>query len=484
MDSYQRLTPDPDSGVHSPWQHSTRARLFAFIFVFTFALGAVLTLLQPTIYRSSATVLMSAPSAIDADIEEANIQSVAIQRRILLGSEVTDHLLSEAVGSELHGIDITYLREVLRVIPVADTNLVEMVAQGSDGHLLPSLVDTWIDVYLDIRASNVEQSQQQTLQVVQDQLDELAAKLEQARSALADYREEHDITSAERQENEELARLEGLNAALNKAIEADISARANLETLRRSIAQGKNIVPPSDRISVQNMMTEQRQLKSQLANLSKNYTMDYIRKQPKWRDIPDRIEELETQLDEVLEEGQEQVVAQAEQEHAAAQQTVTQLQQEYELQERKAADFTTIYATHQALAEDLAKLEDLNRETQSRLIQVEVNQVEKYPQVSVIDRPAADSERIGPNYLIWLGSSLAAALGLGVLSVWLYGFLGHREKPAYVTLSGVHMYPQDVAGHLAHSAEGEPRLAPAQTRLLQSDDEQTEGDAESDQSHN
>ena len=247
-----RFTPYADEVASKAWHRSVRARLFAITFGLTLAIGVIWTLLQPVVYRSSATVLMSAPSAIDATVMEANVQSVAIQRRILLGGEVTQALLAELNRSATTptDLDLHYLREVLLVESVPDTNLVEMIAQGADNQLLPMLVNDWIDVYLEVRAHNVQQSQQQTLGVVEDQLDGLGRRLEDAREALANYRQENGITSAERQENDELARLEGLNLALNSAIEAEVTARADLESLLSAIADGKNVVPPSERDSV------------------------------------------------------------------------------------------------------------------------------------------------------------------------------------------------------------------------------------------
>ena len=247
-----RFTSYADEVASGAWHRSVRARLFAITFGLTLAIGVIWTLLQPVVYRSSATVLMSAPSAIDATVMEANVQSVAIQRRILLGGEVTQALLAELNRSATTptDLDLHYLREVLLVESVPDTNLVEMIAQGADNQLLPMLVNDWIDVYLEVRAHNVQQSQQQTLGVVEDQLDGLGRRLEDAREALANYRQENGITSAERQENDELARLEGLNLALNSAIEAEVTARADLESLLSAIADGKNVVPPSERDSV------------------------------------------------------------------------------------------------------------------------------------------------------------------------------------------------------------------------------------------
>ncbi len=478
IESLPRFAPYTDSETNIAWHRSIRARLFAIVFGLTLALGVGWTLLQPKIYRSSATVLMSAPSAIDAKVEKANLQSVAIQGRILLGGEVTQGLLSELEADASPDIDLHYLRDVLRVEAVPDTNLVEMIAQGADAEVLPTLVNTWIDVYLNIRANEVQLNQEQTLKVVEDQLSGLADKLDQARDALANYRSENHISSVDRQQNEELAKLNGLNAAVNIAVRTEVKAKAELESLREAIAEGDTVVAPSSRKSVEAMEIELRTLKTQLVKLNKTYTSNYVRNQPRTREIPERIAELESMLAAERSQGQDRMVAKAEKAHAAALRAVEEFQQKLAEQEQEATRFTTIYNKHQALAKDLTELEELHRETQSRLVQVQVNQVEKYPQVSVIDRPGLVSERIGPDYPLWLGGSLAAALGTGVLSVWLYGYLGPRPaKPAFVTLSGVHMYPQEVSGQLTYSNPVEHRLSKSETRLITREDAPDEPDA-------
>jgi succinoglycan biosynthesis transport protein ExoP len=487
MEPLPRFASYTDDVPATAWHRSVRARLFAITFLVTLALGIGWTLLQPVVYRSSATVLMSAPSAIDAAIEEANIQSVAIQSRILLGGDVTRNLLQEIGAGQSAALDAQYLRDVLRVEAVADTNLVEMVAEGEDAELLPDLVNSWIDVYLAIRAASVQNTQQQTLGVVQDQMAGLSQRVDDARDALARYRDEHRITSVERQQNEELAQLDGLNTALNSAVRAEVKTKAKLQALREAIASGKNVVPPSERDSVASMETELFQLRTRMTRLSKTYTENYIRNQPSTREIPQRIAELEAALETERAKGQSLILAQAEQAHASALQTVADLREKLAVQEERAAQFTTIYNKHEALAEDLEELEALYRDTQSRLVQVEVNQVEKYPQVEVIDRPAEQSDRVGPDYLLLLGGSLAAALGMGILSVWLYGFLGHRPpKPAFVTLSGVHMYPQDMQ-QIGYTAPVASRLGQGSPNLLdrgqgadvRNDPDATEGGAES-----
>jgi polysaccharide biosynthesis transport protein len=482
METNPRLEPlgrfdryPPEAPAES-WHRSGRARLFILVFGLVLVIGLIYTLLQPAVYRSSATVLMSAPSAIDAEVSAADIQSVAIQRKILLGEDITGRLVAELADTEGIRRDASDMRGLLQVDPVPDTNLVEMYAQGSDDELLPLLVNNWIDVYLAIRGEDIEQRKQQTLQIVQDELDGLAGKLTEAREALEQYRQEHEIISMERQENEVLARLDGLNKALNNAIEEEAKTRAYLDTLRQAITRGAQVVPPGERRGVEELDKELRELQAQYLELTKRYTPEYIEKEPQLRAIPVRIGELKAALARALSQGKDAELANATQAHAAARQTVVALQRQLDEHKQRVSEFNTIYATHEALVEDLAGLEQLNRDTQARQIQVEVRQVEKYPQVSVIERPGAESERIGPDYFLLLGGTLGAALGLGVFSVWLMGFLSPKPaQPAYVTLTGVHMYPQD-GGQLGYTNQPDPRLAQDSTARLEGHGDGDEGD--------
>lgn len=476
VEHLSRAGPYPNGAYEQPWHRSGRARLFALVFGLTLILGLAWTLFQPVVYRSSATVLMSAPKDIDAAISEADVQNVAIQRTILLGSEITQRLLLDLEEQYAVELDPVYLRGVLLVEAVPETNLVEMAAQGDADELLPIVVDTWINVYLDVRAKDIAQRKSKTLQIVQDELDGLAIKLEEARDALEKYREDNEILSVERLENEVMSRLDGLNKALNTAVEEEVKARSNLETLRQAIRRGEKVVPRSDTRGVAAMEAELQALRARMMELTELYTMDYINKQARYRAIPERISELERELGGAYSQGRQVELAASEQAHAAARQTVRDLEQKLDDHKAGVVKFNRIYATHQALADDLARLEELNREAQARLVQVEVRQVEKYPQVSIIEPPGSQAERIGPNYLVLIGGTLLTALGLGLFSVWLHGFLGHRrEQPAYVTLSGVHFYPQEANGELAYSGQQDPRLANTVSKLLR--EENPQGDA-------
>ncbi|MFK8042744.1 GumC family protein [Congregibacter sp.] len=452
----------------------SRRRVFILCAAAVLIIGVIYTAVQPAVYQSSATVLMSAPTAIDQQMLDADIQGVAIQRRTLTGSEITRDLsvrLEEDFSARVNPLE---LRRILDVIAVPETNLLELRARSSEPELLPPLVETWIEVYTSVRARDIESRKSQTLTEVQTELDGLALKLTSAREALEEYRASNDIISMERQENAVLAQLDGLNTALNNAVEEEVRTKSYLDTLQTSLAAGEQVVPQSDRSDVAAMAQQLAELRSRLGELRARYTDDYIRKDPRLREIPEQVEQLESELAEAYALGTKAELNNAERDYAAARESVANLKNRLQDHRQAVADFNTIYAKHQALVEDLARLEELNRETQARQVQIEVRQVDKYPQVSVIDWPSPDALRIGPPYLMLLGGTILAALGVGIFGAWLYSYLHPRSaSPAYVTLSGVHMYPQDGAQALEQIPGETARLGEAATaRLAHRDNEE------------
>ncbi|MEM6545191.1 MAG: hypothetical protein AAF680_09810, partial [Pseudomonadota bacterium] len=444
-------TPSPSaSSLEDLAYGRARRRVFLVSFLAVLAVGLAYTLLQSKLYQSSATVLMTAPTAIDAEVVDADIQGVTIQRRVLTGSEITGSLAALLAQDYELALTPLELRTFLNVQPVPETNLLELHATGDDPELLSPLVESWIEVYTGVRARDIEQRRSRTMVEVQTELDGLANKLSEARSALDDFRADNEIISMERQENAVLAELDGLNKALNNAIEAEVNAEAYVDTLRASLSAGEQFVPEQERSGVAAMAEQLAILRSRLGELRARYTDEYIAKDPRLREIPDQIEELTESLKDAYADGTTAELANAERDFRSAKESVRQLRARLDVHKADVANFNSIYATHEALVEDLARLEELNREAQARLVQIEVSQVDRYPQLSVIDWPPPNAIRIGPPYALLLGITTLGALLAAVFAVWLHGYLNPRsQQPAFVTLSGVHMYPNEAPALVA-----------------------------------
>ena len=427
-----------------PWYRSRRFSIFAIVFLMSATVSLVYNYSRPAVYRSSATLLTSAMTAIDRESGDPDIQHVAIQRQFLLGHElIADTLARLKASAADKSLTTSDIQNLLHVEPVADTNLVEIQAEDSDPKFLPVLINTWIDAYLDARTKEVKLRTSDTTRIVEDELKGLANKVDFARTELETFRKNHDISSIGREENEALARLKGLTDSLNKASEEEVKARSNAAAIKSAISRGKAVVPNEEKGSLLGLELRLRDLRDKLMELDKKFTREYINLHPEFKSIPEQINELETVIKGKQQEGSNVVLADAEVTYAAAQQTVREIRGQLDEHKHQAAAFTTKFAKHDALKTDLEGLEALYRETQERLVQVSAGHKEKYPQVAVISRAFESRDPVRPDYSRDALIAIAGSLLLGLFSVWIFEYLTHKkeEQQPHVAVLGVHNYP-------------------------------------------
>ena len=137
-----------------PWYRSQRFLIFSLVFLLSATVSLIYNYSRPAIYRSSASVLTSAMTAIDSDSAVADAQHVAIQKQLLQGHDLLNKArerlkMTTDAASKLTDAEI---QNLLTVVQIPDTNLVEIRAEGKDAEFLPLLVNTWTDVYQETRA--------------------------------------------------------------------------------------------------------------------------------------------------------------------------------------------------------------------------------------------------------------------------------------------------------------------------------------------
>ncbi len=436
--------------VHEPkpWYKSRRLIVFSITFLICALSALSYVFTRPATYLSYATLLTVAKTAIDLPSNDADIQHVAIQKQILLGSE----LLAETSGRLKSGnkasasIDMSPgdIRQMLDVRGVAETNLVEMVAEGPDPEILPVLINTWIDVYLDARAREISRLMGDTTQILHNELQSLSARISAKRTELDQFRRNNDISSIEREENDALARLKGLNESLNIASEEEVKAKARLDAINKAIARGQAVVPQEDTRTLSLLESRAQALREELGDLNRRYTPEFLNLSPTLKVIPEQLALLEDEIKRMRQQGQSVVQSDAEQEYAAAQQAAREIRRQLDAHKGKASEFSSRFAEHEALRNDLDGLESLYRETQERLVQIEARYSGKYPQVDVIERAFLPGSPIGPDYLRDALIAVAGSILFGLFCVWLSEFLTRKEQsepPA--NLAGIPSYAQD-----------------------------------------
>jgi|AMFO01.1.fsa_nt_gi Uncharacterized protein involved in exopolysaccharide biosynthesis len=443
-----------------------RVRVFLVTLILALAAGLAWDFLRPPLYRASATLLTVAPPELDQPSAEADVQHVAIQRQRLLSRKVLE-AVSRALpenGSGEPPVDADRLRAMLQVLSVPDTNLVELRADGTEPLFLSAVVNAWIDAYLSVRAEEVAALEAGTSRVLRERYQALGRKIEEKRAALERFRERHSILSTARDENQVLARLKGLNDSLNAANEERVKARARLDAIEAAIARGETLVPEEDKRSYAEMVKRAQELREQVAELQRRYTDEYIERSPALKVIPEKLARLEQKLRRYREESRAHLLATARQEHAAAVQTVAELEGQLESLKREASEFTARFSEYEAMQEDLANLEALYRELEDRLVKVEISNRKKYPQVQVVEWAYPPAAPVWPHY--WRDAAIVAGASvvLALLMVWLVEFLRPAAPPVQPAL-GVTLYPANPAlgqGEAERAAlEQRPQALPA-----------------------
>nr|WP_305907293.1 hypothetical protein [Methylomarinum sp. Ch1-1]MDP4520033.1 hypothetical protein [Methylomarinum sp. Ch1-1] len=290
------------SGPETPSDNhriSSRLKIFVPTFVICLAFGMLINFARPAQYQSSATLLTSAATAIDQVSRDVDFQHVAIQKQKLLGHELLNETLNrlhQTKDPQLAELTLADIRTMLTVEPIEQTNLLSMLARGAQPEVLPMVINTWIDVYLEARALSVENATHNTKTLVGSELEELDSKVEQARADLDQFRKAHDISSIAREENESLTKLNGLTQALNNANEEVVKAKARLEAVNQAISNGEAVVPEQEQRSLSNLERRYQELKEKLAEFDKRYTREYLALQPSLKFIPEQIKQLEAEI--------------------------------------------------------------------------------------------------------------------------------------------------------------------------------------------
>ncbi|MFO7642384.1 MAG: hypothetical protein R6X17_14320 [Candidatus Competibacteraceae bacterium] len=468
--------PGPGAAPRRP----VRLPVFLASFLACAALGLTVNYLRPPVYQTVAAVLTVEPKGVDQTRAETDIEHVAIQRRLLLSDDVLANVAA-ALAADGHGFSgpagLGTLREMLEVLPVPGTHLVELRAEGGEPAILQRAVNHWAEAYVALYAARIAEITERTTAELAAEQAHLGARAAEMRDALAAFRERYDIVSLEREENQALARLQGLNASLNQARERATDARARLGAVRTTVGQGRVVVPDQEKSRLASLQSEAQALRERLNKLAERYTPRYLELDPQLRELPEQLASVEAQIRRTISVGQTQVLADAEQEVLAADAAVEALAAELAAHRAQVAEFTTRFAEHQTRTEELARLEELFNANQERLARIEMRHRERYPPLQVIDRAPLPLQPVRPLYARDAGIALGLALLVALFLAWLVDYLTGRTRRDPPGLTGVRVYggappealaiPGDEDERRRVGAAAAPRLPQAWPRELE-----------------
>lgn len=402
--------------------------------------------LQPAIYQSVATVLTMAATDLDQASPSADIQHVSIQKQLLLGTVILDktveHLQTMLTNNREWNAD--ELRSMFAVITEPETNLVHLQAEGPEPKVLQRAVNAWIETYLRIRAAFVAENTEKVTAEITDQLQRIDRQVAEKRNEVDRFRLQHDILSTESADNQAHARLQGLNKSLNSALEDEVKAKAKLDTILAAISRNEVVVPEEDTRAMAVLLQQAEKLREELAAIEAHYTKEYINLNPNLGKVREQLVEIEAKIAQKASVGKDFARQEAENNYAAAREAVTAIKQQMQVHKQTAAEYTSQFTEHQALQQELLNLETLQQETKQRLVDIDVKQREKYPQVDVVDWASLPDKPIRPNYPRESLLAFAGSLALALLAVLIIEYLSREPapQPAPMSLGGIHLHHQ------------------------------------------
>jgi len=489
---------------------------------------------RPPIYRAAATVLTIVPEERSGyGGSQPDRQHVAIQRRLLLGRDLLEETLARLAApdsgksadetdagnrndtdSDTAGApagrsanatpahppaplasdmvptepdpaavaDLTPddLLTMLAADPVPDTNLVEISARGGRPELLAGIVNHWLDAYQALREREIKTQVGDRLEKLDERAAALQEKIRVKRDQIDAFRQRFDIVTLGRDSNQAVKRLDNLQQSLGKAEDESIAARAKLEALKAAIANGQVVVADRHAGTLSDLRQKAAEARVRVQDLRERYTEMFIQNDPNKRALVDQLKTLEARIAEVQAQSQQEALITARDEVNTTTGRMLKLRRELAAQKITASRFSSGFAEYEDLQKDLAELEEMQRSTQSKRVELGTTALVGYPQVEVIEPAYPPRDPIGPPYWRDLGYTLAAAVAAGLATILVLAWLDGRGRPSRTPqpVTGVRVWgpepaaPDDEHPHLPRHADtgrlGRPAATPSEPGVLPS----------------
>ena len=454
-----------------------RLRVFLMVLLPVLVIGLAYTFLRPPEYRAQARVAVkSAGTVIDlppSSAEGARVSTTTVdaaagslqaEAGVLSSRPVIEAALALLRGQ---GVDVGGFgpepvqgaQAALTAEPVADSNIISVTATGTQPEQLAALLNALIEVYsrrlLDTYASTAGGE----IDALREELADLNRRLEERRKALEDFRQANDIVSAERDENQILARVKGLSVSLNQANEKAAKAEGRVRSLRESIAAGKPVVRARDNPTLAGLESRASQLRESLREIERTHTPQFMDMDPEARRMRSRLAEVEAQIAETKASAGQVSLTEAEEELATAREEQQTLQIQLARDRGAVHAFSRSFSTFKSMQEELAQLETSRSALSERLLRTEASERSRMPAVQVIEAATVPVSAWRPDYARDAALSIGAAVGLALLSMALVEVFNRpsvRATPPVILSQPLITLGQDVPAALGSSPARRP----------------------------
>lgn len=463
MPAFRRLAQGPDARqpmARSAEDHQAsrgnRRRLLVFAGVFAASLlaGQAWNYTRPDEFRTSLRLQLGLPDVGVAGAAGASSTALANQLQTLNSRPLLEKLVHTlaAAGRPLPGSTddaVARLQAMLQVQPVAGADVVALTATGTTPALLADVLNTLPEV---IRGELVASQARVADARLADARQELA-RLDKAagdrRAQLERFRSTAGL-QAEREENEAVAQSKGLSVALNNAVEKEATLAARLRALEDSVAAGRVQSLARDDPTLASLENRASVVREELRDMERVYTPDFMAMDPQARAKRARLTELERQITQQRQVGQQTTLQAARDDLASARAAVERLRGQQAAARPALRGESTRFGQAKQLEDDLVQVEKARRETLERVARLDADERRREPTLTVLEAANVPVAPFRPDHgrdSLWV---LGASFLLGLLAMGLVELFNRapRIMPATPTTTVV-MPPQPWAPGLA-----------------------------------
>jgi uncharacterized protein involved in exopolysaccharide biosynthesis len=294
-----------------------RVAVFSGVFLVCAVASLAYTFVRPAVYLGTARVQVTPQlkSAVnDVAAQQDSNQAFLVEMQVFSSRPLLEKVAArlkdrgQAIDAGA-GDTVAALQNMLTVNPVGGTNVVQIEAQSPQRERVAPVVNTVIDVYRDEQARAGEAASTKMLADLREETRVMDAQVAERRKAVEAFRLRSNIVSAERDENQVLARLKGMGTSLATANEREATAEGKLRAVEQAVAEGRLAQLSKDNPTVAGMEQRLSQWREEWRALERQFTPNYLGMDPDARALRMRIDSLEQQLEVERGKAQQNAVA-------------------------------------------------------------------------------------------------------------------------------------------------------------------------------
>jgi succinoglycan biosynthesis transport protein ExoP len=407
---------------HAHIRQKRKWQILLVTFLSTAMLINLLVWLRPPIYQSQAILQFTSSNNLSTLDNALWQQAIEVTKQRLM----SDSVLVGLSESLRQGHDINRqapeLIDMLSITSNLTSNVLILEAKGSEPEILSLIIETWISDYLANLKGERSSQNKDELNVIQQQLSVLQNKISSQRETIQDFAQLNQIISVERDENQILSKMKGLNLRLEAAENQKTEALAKLENLNQALEQGSVIERPSDAVTINALKAQLAAIQSELKALKNKYTAEYLQRDSAIVAKQQEATDLEFKLKNIVNESQIANLTDNQRILAVAVSQAKLLRSQLSEQQQLAQQFNQKLEKYKGLEAELLELQRQEQVLKSRLVELELTRPFE-ANINVLEPASKAQYPIGPDY--WRDTTLALGLAVifSLLALGLFSFI-------------------------------------------------------------